>query len=931
CVPVPLTNLPAFDMFLDGTQFSNPFSCDYEPTTAYSYTFLPGVGFSGPYSLDSWVVNANSYNGFFNNANELLLLMNTFDPAGNWQINLQTGLIFGGDPNSNYANMQVSHLPSGTTTMLNPNTNFLPTGFTVGLSNPGLHSLVVENPFSGCGDTLYINVVLDPILTDTVFLTASVNTPTGAYCLDGSDLPGGTIVNVGYCGGPSNGVAPLASPTCVYYEPALNYAGPDEFCMIVCDGGFLQICDTTIFIINVLPQTDTVNLTIPGGVASLDTCFSNFVIELPGPVTSASFCSINQAQITGNAAANCLILNTNGTFFGTTEVCVAYCSGSVCDQVIVIVTIEEPAICGEIFDQNSITVTSQADSNFLCIPIPPGQINDYDVTVDGNLYSQSFMPCDFGNIAVYSYTNLPAGSYFVESWTANGINHSGNVPDFDALLDSLNAWDPNGDWVNSTTTLTIQGGQGGTYSNLVVTPVGSAPQTLSLNLVQTAFGSQVTISGFGSHEIIVTAANGCADTVTFILEQHLVTTEIFYFNTTVNNSVNAICGNTFELVGNLFSVSFCGLPANGFFGVVTPVCFSYTPNLDFVGSDTACIVLCDDSPLPVCDTFIFVINVADVLPPCPDIFPQDEVFVSLQNGTGEVCLPVPVTQINDYQIFIDGVLYNNSLSVCDFDSVYIYFYGLVFGQGNSGPYSASWQAYGSTFTGVVQNMTELLALMNGWDAAGNWQMDASTLILASSNDGGVYGNLTLTHLGTGVVSQLAPDFNAVPLGTAVQVSGAGQQEILLVSTVDGCADTLVVTGLEGVDILDILTVEDVPSDVECIDISGLPGSFNQLFVCQAPLNGSLLISGNCFTFNPAPGFIGTNTGCVVACDNLGNCDTTLLNITVDPLCSLFDVFPDDPQQLQVIDCADISAYCVDLLLDSIGQYGVLDNGMPYTG
>lgn len=325
CVPVPLTELAGFELYLNGNQFSNPFACDFEPTTAYSYTFLPGAGFNGPYQLSSWMVGTFSYTGFFNNANDLLGLMQVFDPTGNWQINLTTGLIYGGNPNTNYGNMQVQHIPSGTNTVLTANTAFLPTGFTVGLPTPGLHALVVVDTINGCSDTLYINAWLNPVVTDTIYLTTTVNTPTPQTCLDGSELPGGVIVNVGYCGAPSNGSAPLASASCVYYIPNLNFAGTDEFCMVFCDGEFPQTCDTTYFIVNVLPQIDTVFLTIPNGENSVDTCLSSFIIELPGPVTSASFCSINLSEITGTVNGNCLIFNANGNFYGTTTVCVEFC------------------------------------------------------------------------------------------------------------------------------------------------------------------------------------------------------------------------------------------------------------------------------------------------------------------------------------------------------------------------------------------------------------------------------------------------------------------------------------------------------------------------------------------------------------------------------------------------------------------------------
>ncbi len=1020
CVPVPLAELTGFELYLNGNLLNNPFDCDYEPTTAYSYTFLPGAGFSGPYFLNTWAVNGNTYSGFFNNANELLALMLVFDPNSPWQIDPSLGLIYGGNSNMNYGNMEVLHLPSNTQTVLNTNTTSLPTGFTVGLTNPGVSVLIATNPATNCADTLYINAVFDLTQTDTVFLTTTANTPTTSTCLDASELPNGTIVNVGYCDGPNNGVAPLSAPTCVYYAPNLNYAGQDEFCMVVCDGGFPQVCDTTIFIVNVLPQHDTVYLTIPAGQTAIDTCLSSFVIELPGPVTSANFCSINNSEILGSVSGNCLVFNTNSLFFGPTTTCVNFCSGGVCDETTVIVTIVPPVVCDEVFDQTSLTFNAPTPSNFFCIPITTGDIVNYEVTVDGVAYTQSYTPCNFDNLAVYSYVNLPTGPYTVNAWTANGTTHNGVVANVAALVDQMNAWDPNGDWVLNTATLTIQGGQGGNYSNISITPVGDAAQTLTKTLVLFPLGAQIPISGFGSHVVEVTATNGCVDNITLNYVQHVVTTDVLVFNTTPNTSIGHICGNTDDLLGNITNTSFCDLPNNGAFVPNSATCFTYTPNLGFIGSDTACVVFCDDNFIQICDTFLFVINVqppTDTLfitasgtspfdtcltnavlnlpgvltssaicgananevtlsftancvtidlannftgtttacvvhcddstptvcdttylvitlennpPPCPDLFNPDAAYISLQNGVGEVCLPIAPATVSDYDILVDGLTYNGTVTPCDIDQVYVYYYGQVFGQGNSGPYSVTWNINGQNLSSVVQNMQGLVAQMNIWDNAGNWVIEPATFSIISTNDNTVYGNLIITHIATGILSTLTPDPNSFPAGMAIQISGAGQHEIVVVNLPTGCDDTLTINALNGVAQFDVHTFEDVPSDVICIDITGLPGSFTQMTVCQQPANGSLSLSGNCFTYTPDPGFVGINTGCLVVCDNLGNCDTTLLNITVDPLCSLFDVFPNTTLQFQVLGCSDIAAYCTSIQLDSIGNFSVLDNGFLYT-
>jgi gliding motility-associated-like protein len=928
CIPLSPTIANQFDLFFNGAPLNNPFDCDFDSTVVYTYAFIPGGGVFGPYSLNSWTVDGNVYSGFFNNAQELLLLMNAFDPTGNWQLNAQGAYIFGGNLNSDYGNMNVTQTPSGATSIMMTNYSILPQGFTVFLPAIGVHTLVAVNPNNGCADTLYIDASFELPGTETIHLTTYVNEPTDTICLTGEDLPGNAIVNLGYCINASNGVAPVLNDSCVYYFPNFSYAGQDTFCIVVCDGGFPQVCDTTVFIVNVLPQHDTVFLNLPPGVTSVDTCLSDFIIELPGTIQQAAFCGINANELSGTINQNCLTFNTVGGFSGVSEVCVVFCSGSVCDTTTVIVNVEPPIICNDIFTTASVTITSPVSTGFLCIPVSTGDIVSFTVTLDGAVYGQSFIPC------------------------------------------------------------------------------GGA-------------GSQITVHGFGSHELILLAGNGCADTVTVILEQHFVSTETLQVSTSLNTTVSPICINTNDLIGNLLSLNFCTLPPNGSVGLVNNTCVSYTPGLNFTGSDQFCLVVCDDYQPQVCDTFIVIVTVevptdtvfviapgaapfdtcldgtvlqlpgsiamaagcgiqasevnlilngncitidlndnfngtttacvvhctADTPPicdttilvistqpaNCPPIFNPDQIQVALISGVGQVCLPVPFNQILQYEIDLDGANYTGPLAGCDFDSIYSYPYSLIPGQGNAGPYNVTWLANGATFTATVPDLAALVAQMNLWDPAGDWTLDPTTLSIISTNDNGVYGNLSIQQAQTGNMSIIGSSFNETPYGAFVTFSGSGQHEIVLTEIATACYDTLFINAVEAVNVLNISTLEDQPSTIVCLDTTGLPGNFVSTTVCQQPANGDFIINLDCFTYNPDNGFIGNDQGCLVVCDDLGNCDTTLVFITVEPLCSLYDLFPDGQQIIAVASCADVAAWCVPLPLDSVANFNVFDNGALYAG
>ncbi|MEZ4959766.1 MAG: gliding motility-associated C-terminal domain-containing protein [Saprospiraceae bacterium] len=1022
CVPVPYFTLFGDDLVFEGQTVVDPFGCEFVPTVAYSYSFLPGGGFGGPYQLEYWKVNGNDLAGSFQDPDELLDLMNSLDPTGNWQINPVGALIFGGNPVSTYGDMKVN-IQNGNPTFLSPNFTFQPMGFTVGLTHLGIHVLTVTNPADGCSDTLYINAVAVPTVTETVFLTTGVNTPTGEFCLNGDELPGNTIVNVGYCQTPSNGVAPLANDTCVFYVPNLNFAGADTFCITVCDDGFPQFCDTTIFIVNVLPETDVVNINIPAGTASVDTCLSSFIIELPGAITSSSFCGINNNEISIGTTGNCLNISPVNNFSGTSEACIIFCSGAVCDTTIVVVTVEPPVVCADIFTQNPVTIASAQSVGFFCVGVPPGDIVGYQVLLDGVPYAQFFIPCDFTPVSFYLYGSLPAGPYLLQSWTVNGNVFSGPVSDILSLVDSMNVWDPNGHWKDVATSQAIEGGlPASVYGNLEITPVGGSTVILSPDDLILPFGAEMTIAGYGSHDLVVTAPNGCSDTTVVILEQHFVTPETLFFETPLNTSVNPICANTAELLGIFQSMNFCGLPGNGSVGVVGDTCVSYTPNLNFTGADQFCLVVCDDYQPQVCDTFYVVVTTAipvdtvfidapgvdpfdecldgtvlqlpgiidtafscginanevnlsfngncisidlnndftgttvacvvhctgDVPPicdttilvisndttnnPCPEIFDPNEITVVVVNDTGEVCLPVALTDIFDYNILLDGTAYAGTLMGCDFDSAHIYNYNNVFGQGLLGPYSVSWNANGNTFTASnVADMAGLVDLMNGWDPNGNWMLIASSLTIMGTGQTGTYGVLTVTHILTGSSVNIGVTSNEVPAGTKLFFIGNGEHIIVLENIGNGCTDTLTINGINEADVIVLTTLEGIPTDTVCLDTTGLPGNYMATAICGQPQNGVFDLIGNCFTYLPNPGFTGNDEGCLVACDDQGNCDTTYVLITVVPLCSTFNLFPDGIQEIAVNNCADDAAYCVPVLLDSIANYSVLDNGSLYAG
>lgn len=66
----------------------------------------------------------------------------------------------------------------------------------------------------------------------------------------------------------------------------------------------------------------------------------------------------------------------------------------------------------------------------------------------------------------------------------------------------------------------------------------------------------------------------------------------------------------------------------------------------------------------------------------------------------------------------------------------------------------------------------------------------------------------------------------------------------------------------------------------CVSLMTELGNPMIMTVCDSPSNSVVLLVDTCLTLIPDQGFIGSDTTCIVICDSLGPCDTTIIIITV---------------------------------------------------
>lgn len=266
-------------------------------------------------------------------------------------------------------------------------------------------------------------------------------------------------------------------------------------------------------------------------------------------------------------------------------------------------------LCDTIILEDTINA-SYANCGFdakVCLPIPFEVLNTLEVFDNGALYNGTISGCDIDTTIAYTYSNLfgqgGAGPYLLESWTVNGVVFSGQFDDIDALIDSLNTWDPMGQWmVDTTIALTIVGGVNeNVYGTLVASKPGVSGSTavMGANFGLTPLGSLITLSE-GIHEIVILDnISGCEDTV--ILNVACLANSYLSFETYLNVS-GSICVDTSDLVGSFSSIeNVCENPIAPGIGLdIFPndICIDWQTLVP--GNQEVCLRVCDD--LGFCDT-----------------------------------------------------------------------------------------------------------------------------------------------------------------------------------------------------------------------------------------------------------------------------------------------------------------------------------------
>ena len=592
----------------------------------------------------------------------------------------------------------------------------------------------------------------------------------------------------------------------------------------------------------------------------------------------------------------------------------------------------------ETFATDSISIQTSdcaVDAKF-CVPLPLADLPNYQYIVDDVVYTGNTMGCDFDTITAYTYATLfgmgNAGPYNVDSWMVNGFNITGTFNDIPDLITFMNNNDPGGNWVDMPASSLIVGGNpNNTYTEIDVTVVSiNTPSFIGYNFGVEAQGTLIDLP-VGRHEVIVVdIPNVCQDTI--IVNVGCITPEYITDIVQIGES-DTLCLDFTELSGPPVSVTdFCPASADGdvsFSFIFSNTCIAYTGNA--VGQDSFCVVACDAAGL--CDTTVLFVQVPGIpggssttiydtlLVNQIDIYCIDTTMIgSSPFTTTDLCLGASGTYTDfsvdpvSFCVFYQGLNSIGTDSLCvevcgasSCDTTYLYVTVLP------EPPMVMGVMYDTVF--VNQNST----------------FCPDTTVLAGNIDS--ISNICSTMSGNSVIFTPDPmlycmNFNAFDVGcdTACVVIGDDL----------GNFDTtsLVVCVLEPSPQVIYDTIFLGNSNTYCIDSTELAGNIVSIDNFCDTLSGNSVdfqINAINLCIDGQAVDLGTDTACIVICDDFGICDSTTYIVTViDPSIS-------PPVAFNDVDTTSLNQpiginYCgndiiPDNMLTSFGLLDIVDGGV----
>lgn len=366
---------------------------------------------------------------------------------------------------------------------------------------------------------------------------------------------------------------------------------------------------------------DTVYISIPSTVTHTE-CISH-LIDFPNLPVNANICELDHNKI--NAVAfkptiSCLQIEPVYETEGVTTLCVIHCDDiqpSNCDTTILIVTLTSTIPCNKVFTESTWVVEDDECEGgiIVCLPMDGNIETDFNLTVNGNVWSQPLEECNFKTITNYNLEIVPGkglnGNYVVESWNINGVNYTTQFNNQTELINWMNTVDPLGNWTINQNV--ISGGRAGSsYYLLVIRQVASnVIVELGPQVLKTPLSYQLSLSP-GTYNIVSYQNNNvCQDSLYLYVDCNEEENRLIAVNDSIITKVNKII--TTNVIANdkiaqapIKDFFISKHPVNGSVHIINNSDIIYKPFDQYCGTDSLTYVVCDQTG---CDDAVVYIQI----------------------------------------------------------------------------------------------------------------------------------------------------------------------------------------------------------------------------------------------------------------------------------------------------------------------------------
>ena len=308
---------------------------------------------------------------------------------------------------------------------------------------------------------------------------------------------------------------------------------------------------------------------------------------------------------------------------------------------------------GSIFTQDEVIISlpdCQGGGHVCLDDIAPAEIQNFVFTLDGNPVSGPFAVCKQDTLSIYSYEFLfgkgNAGPYRLDSWIVNGQTFNGQFQTIPALVDSMNLWDPNGNWIHIPAAFQIRGGQASSvYTKMVLTVLSiNTPSVIGYNVSYTTKALGISVDK-GIHQLVaLDQQTGDLDTLRVIagcmsVNHEVIKTEIGWSDIACMD-FSALTGPV-ALIQNQCVAS--NYPASMVQWNDTTGCIFWEGTS--IGTDTVCLVACDVYGFCTSTTYVIEVHYPGTLSAIPVTVLEGDTLVFCPDLSGLSGNPVSIKDL----------------------------------------------------------------------------------------------------------------------------------------------------------------------------------------------------------------------------------------------------------------------------------------------